>query len=253
MFGDEFFVSIVSVTIAAWAWFSWYSDLVRVTRLGEHGRSRQILAMAPPLSLVFLYFVLVRYAAKEVREDSVYILMYLVLGAAWIGLVTKIAGWLGISVRDDVLEHRNCVALWPCLAAVVGATITFAGSNVGEGPGVEAVLASAGLATGLWLVLWRAYEQFTSASEKITIEHDTAAALKLGAVLLGNSIVLGVAASGDWIPRLVLTGFFRIAIFAIAATFAAIIIDGKSEGRWPGFLYLSVGIGVFVLNWMGRL
>jgi hypothetical protein len=79
----------------------------------------------------------------------------------WVGAALGISGqllsFLGVSARDDVLERRNSAALIAVVGALLGAILCIAGGNIGEGPGVEVVIASAGTALCVWFVLWNAF------------------------------------------------------------------------------------------------
>jgi hypothetical protein len=248
----EFVVGGVSFVVACLSWGHWYRDLLNITRFGEPGRARMLLAAVPILSLTMIFLTVRSHAALEVRQSPVYLSLYTVLGAAWLGLSWSLAPWLGISARDDVLEHNNRAALWPTVAVFVAAASMYTGGNIGEGPGIHAVLASVGLATGSWLVLWQVYEVSTHAAEKITVERDRAAGWKLAALLVANGFLLGVAAAGDWIPGEVLSGFIGVAVYAVVLTAIATVLDRKIERAWPAYLYLLFASGVYTFYMLGQ-
>jgi hypothetical protein len=247
----EFVIGGMASMIACITWGFWYRDLIKVNRLGERGHARLVLASIPILSLLIVFLTLLGYAAEDVRGNSTYLALYTLLGAASIGLIWKIAPWFGIIVRDDLLERKNSAALTPAISIILCGAIMYAGANIGEGPGVYAVMASVGLAISSWLVLWRMYEQFTKASEKITIERNHAAGVKLSALLVANAVTLGGAAAGDWIPGEVLTGFWGIAVFAVGLTCVATLLDRKVKGYWPACFYVLLPlVGYFSI--LGR-
>src|SRR5882724_7373023 len=65
-----------------------------------------------------VYGVLTRWSAPSVHEDSGEVTFYLVFSMLWIALVQGAFTFLGISLRDDVVERRNSAAAF----AVIGLT-----------------------------------------------------------------------------------------------------------------------------------
>ena len=54
-----------------------------------------------------VYWVLVRWSAPSVRNDSSEISFYQMFSMIWIALTQGSIAFLGISVREDVAERRN--------------------------------------------------------------------------------------------------------------------------------------------------
>jgi uncharacterized membrane protein YjfL (UPF0719 family) len=183
-------------------WTPWYWRLVTVNRIGSPIGPRLLLASMPAACAVMLWEVLVNFGATDVRDNPPYLFLYLMLGALWIGIVMGIPSFLGLSTRDDVLERRNPAAAYAIAGALLGFTLAFAGGNVGDGPGVEAVVDSAFLSTVGLLALWAVAERLTHFSELITVDRDVAAGLRLAGFLVSEGLVLGRAVAGDWVSQL---------------------------------------------------
>ena len=229
----EPFAGLVSSVVALITWAPWYSDIFRVNRLAAPRSYRLVLGLAPIACLLFLLLCLERSAAKAVRESGLYILIYMALGAAALGICGRLLSFLGVSARDDVLERRNSAALIAVVGAFAGATFCFAGGNIGEGPGVEVVMVSAGTALGAWFVLWYLADVFSGrvVSERITVDRDTGSGVRLAGLLAGNGVILGAAVAGDWIPDRFLHDFAVSAWPALALTVVAVLVERFSQSR----------------------
>lgn len=227
------FTGIAAVVLAFGFWSSWYADLMRVAPLFPNRKHRIVLGVVPVLCITGVVALLRVSASHDVRENPFWIAYYAVLGAAWVGLSMKAAELLGIDVRDDVLERRNSAAFLVSLAALVSFAITYGGGNIGDGPGVEAVAASAGLATLSQLVLWFLLDLCTdrAIAERITVERDNQAAVRLAGMLLCNSVILGMAAAGPWIPDDVLLSFAKAGWPALVVTAFAVVIERSRSLR----------------------
>ncbi len=216
-----------SAIAALITWAPWYGDLLRVNRLAGSLSYRLVLGLTPPACLLFLLACLEKLAAKAVQVSVPYTLLYMALGAAWLGISSQLFAFLGVSARDDVLERRNLAALIAVVGAIIGITLCFAGGNIGEGPGVQAVIASAGTATGSWFALWLVLESLTghAVSERITVERDAASGTRLAGLLVANGVILGAGVAGDWIPSQFLHDFVASTWPALVLTVVAILVE----------------------------
>jgi uncharacterized membrane protein YjfL (UPF0719 family) len=155
-----------------------------------------------------------------------YIGFYLIIGAGWLGGFTLLLPFLGVSARDDVLERGNNSASWTLAGALLGASCAFAGANIGNGPGLEAVLFSAVLSTALFILLWVGMDTLTSICEAITVDRDTGAGIRLGGLLLGVGIVSGWTVAGDWVSvAATLRDFFRSSWPALLLAALAVLVE----------------------------
>ncbi len=224
----EIFAFIASVFLSLKGWWTWYGDIASVNRLRAPVSKRLVLLTAPLVCLALILIALTKLAATTVRNDGLYISFYLLVGAGWLGGATLIFPFLGISARDDVLERGNRAASWAVTGALTGASCSFAGANVGNGPGVEAVLFSAVLSSALFIGLWLGMDLLTSISDAITVDRDERAAIRLGGFLLGLGLLSGWSVAGDWVSA--------------SATLKDFVISA-----WPAMLLAAVAVGVEVL------
>lgn len=240
----EFFVAFVSTVLAIRMWSSWYADLINVNRFGARRSIRIVAGLVPVVSLAIIVAIIPMFAARAVRESLLYTLFYILLGSAWIGATSLVVPYLGISLRDDVLERRNSLAAWPSLAAIVAFAFCYAGGNVGEGPGLEAVFSSAGLATFGLVLSWLMVEALSGSrvSEAITVERDLGSAFRLTGFLLASGIVFGTAAAGNWIPGTVISGFGRVAWPIIVLIAIATFFESAFSPKLPKVVSAAIGV-----------
>ena len=224
----EIFAFIASVFLSRKGWWTWYGDIASVNRLRAPVSKRLVLLTAPLVCLALILIALTKLAATTVRNDRLYISFYLLVGAGWLGGATLIFPFLGLSARDDVLERGNRAASWAITGALTGASCSFAGANVGNGPGVEAVLFSAALSSALFIGLWLGMDLLTSISDAITVDRDERAGIRLGGFLLGIGLLSGWSVAGDWVSA--------------SATLKDFVISS-----WPAMLLAAVAVGVEVL------
>jgi hypothetical protein len=224
----EIFAFIASVFLSLKGWWTWYGDIASVNRFRAPVSKRLVLLTAPLVCLALILIALTKLAATTVRNDGLYVSFYLLVGAGWLGGATLIFPFLGISARDDVLERGNRAASWAVTGALTGASCSFAGANVGNGPGVEAVLFSAVLSSALFTGLWLGMDLLTSISDAITVDRDERAGIRFGGFLLGIGLLSGWSVAGDWVSA--------------SATLKDFVISA-----WPAMLLATVAVGVEVL------
>ena len=198
MFNLQTFVLFASLILALKGWITWYRDLFSVNRLRGLIQQRFVLFLLPVVSLLLLAGVLKKLSATTVRNDASYIGLYLLLTLGWLGGATLVFPFLGASARDDVLERSNLPALWVVAGALLGVSCSFAGANIGNGPGVEAVLLSAVLSSGLFFILWLVVDHLTSVSERVTVERDESAGITMAGLLLSIGLLSGWSVAGNW-------------------------------------------------------
>ena len=254
----EAFVLVVSVIVSAQQWFGWYRDIFEVNRLSVALRQRVILSIAPLICMAILLATLRELGDEAVRRNFWYLLLYLSLGAAWLAGIVALAPLLGVSARDDALERANHSASWAASGALLGSTFCFAGANIGNGPGIEVVVFSAFLATGLFLLLWFIAEWFASFSEEITVERNLGAGIRLGGFLTAIGILCGWTVAGDWVSvSTTLKDFGRSAWPAILLTAVAIVIEAARKSRTnappkgaPGSIALAITYVASATAWV---
>jgi len=185
---------------AAYVWGDWYLRALQYEMAGLRPLlARRLILFVPPLCGTLILSILMRFSASDVRSDTYYMLVYLGLGVIWLALVKWLFPFLGISLEGDVLERGNLAALAALSGALVGASLCYSGGNIGEGPGAEVVIFSAGLATLAWLLGWYVLTLISEVDYAVTVERDLASGIRLGGYLVASGLILGRAAAGNWV------------------------------------------------------
>ena len=263
MDGDEVFMLLACGVLTLLAASKWYGGLLTVTTIGCRSSQRLLLALMPVGCLVLLQFVLMCWAAHEVREQGEYDVLFLAGGATWLGLAGIVMRAIGISPRDDALESRNSAAVIAVCGGWLGAILTYGGGNIGEGPTIWTTFIPAALATLALLGSWILLEIVCRPTQAISIDRDVASAARLAGFLIAVGLVLGRSVAGDWHSwGETLRDFVAQAWPALLLTIAAAIMQtiwrptpGQprhpvfSRGLLPGFGLLAVAIlYVFLLG-----
>ncbi len=219
--------------------------------------------MLPPLAAMPTLLILGRWADPQVVGHLDYTILFQIGSVAWILASAGCMQLLGISVRDDALERNNPAALIALGGTMSGAGLIYALSNVGTGPTIWTTIVPALAATILLVLLWLMIEWIGGGvADAITIDRDVATALRLAGATVGCSIVLGSAASGNWIAwdRTWIELIVRSWPACVIAAVAGITQRIKQPTLWdphpavltfgliPGLAFLIVGIlTVFIL------
>ncbi|HYN23310.1 MAG TPA: hypothetical protein VE078_20295 [Thermoanaerobaculia bacterium] len=196
---DEVFVFIACAFFSLFAWLPWLVQAAFYARRCSKFMDRWTLYVYPLLCTALLLFVLRVYASWDVREAPEFILLYLLMGAAWVGMAAKFLPLFGLSARDDVIERANPAAAHAIGGALIGLTLCFAGGNIGNGPGWWVVVFSAALSTVTFFLLWALLHRFTHLADTVTIERDPASGLRLAGYFIGSGLILGRAVAGNWV------------------------------------------------------
>lgn len=252
----ELLTFVASLILNLTAWATWYRDLTSVNPLQGLRRQRLVLFVIPLFCLLFFAVVLMKLSAETVRTDRLYIAFYTFLGAGWLGGAALMFPFLGVSARDDALERSNTPALWAIAGGLLGISCSFAGANIGNGPGVEAVLFSAFLSSVLFLALWFGVEALTAISERITVERDEATGIRTGGLLLGIGLLSGWSVAGNWTSASATLKDFALSAWpAILLSIVAIIVEhafrrmtSKASKAVP-FIMSAMYVGV-ALAWV---
>jgi hypothetical protein len=263
MSGDEFVVLVVSIVMAVFAWGWWYATM-RIRTLVVRNAGRAIFAANPVTCMAMLLLVLRWWAADDVRYSGTYLMFYMAMGAAWVGFCSRGISLFGISPRDDVLERQNLAAALVTAGALAGITFSFAGANVGNGPGWWVVVFSAGLSTLALFGLWALVEWLTGVSESVTVGRADAAGLRLGGFLAAAGMILGRGVAGDWVStQATVQDFAAVAWPVLPLAVLAVLVErlrlsdadaheGRSlAGSFVAAVYLSVAC-LYVFVWQGK-
>jgi hypothetical protein len=192
---DEVAVTVVAVLLGP---VMWLTRLVRWRRVP--GSAGAVVALGATLAVcaAILLDVLTKMAASDVVDAPEYIFMYAVLGLAWLRVSETGFAFAGLSLRDDALERCNGAAVMAGAGALIGVTLSYAGGNIGEGPGWGVVVFAATLATAGFFAAWLVLGGVTSVQDAVTIDRDPAAGMRLAAFLIACGVVCGRAVAGDW-------------------------------------------------------
>lgn len=198
MSDDEVVVLIASAIVSLVCWGVWYVSPTLVRGIGRRRSGRLLLQVTPLVAAALLFGVLRQAASFDVRDDPGYLTLYMLLGAAWVGIWIRLLSFTGISRRDDVVERGNVSAAIAIAGAMLGIMLCYAGGNIGDGPGWWVVVFAAGLASGALFAAWMLLEMTTRVSETVTVDRDTAAGLRLAGFLIACGLILGRSVAGDW-------------------------------------------------------
>ena len=168
----------------------------------------------------------------------------------------------GVSLRDDVVERGNPAAGLVVAGQTIAAACCIGGSNIGTGPGPEAVVFCLVLSSGTLLLFWLILDRAASVNDSITIERDTQAGLRLGAWLVATGAILGASVAGDWVSLAATTrDFLRYVWPAAILLLVMVVIERKISRRQPGqhtkfrnSVFISVAIlsfGLAYAVWVG--
>ncbi len=202
MSGDEVFVTVASVLLGPGLWVWWWVRARAATPLRGRRTGAGAIAATVAGCGALIFVILKLGASLDVRNAPQYLLMYVVLGLAWLRLAEMNMAYAGISVRDDVIERRNRAAIPATVGGLVGVTLCYAGGNIGNGPGWWVVVFAAALATGTLAVARLVHERLTAANDVVTIDRDPSAGVRMGAFLAACGLLLGRAVAGDWVSAL---------------------------------------------------
>ncbi len=158
-----------------------------------------VLMLVPAVCAGIIYFVLSYFAASDVVTDLFYILLYFGLGVIWLRVAEWLFRYLGISAEYDVIERHNRAALAAYTGGLLGIALCYSGGNIGEGPGAEVVIFSAGLSTIGFFLVWLALTAVSEIDYTVTVDRDMSAGLRLGAVLAAAGLILGRSVVGNWV------------------------------------------------------
>jgi hypothetical protein len=258
IFSTGFHLLLVLVALVVWKLSFFPSNLLRA----RHLRAALWLVLMFACASV-IYCVLIKWSSPSVRDDVWEISFYLVFSMVWVALAQSAFAFLGVSLRDDVAERGNNAAGFASVGLTIAATCCVACASIGDGPGIQAVLFCAALATVSVFLLWLLVARASDAADRITIERDSATGIRVGGWLAGTGIVIGACVAGDWISlAATLRDFAKYSWPAIGFAFVFAQIERSVSRREPverpsealswGEASLMVLAASFYANWIGR-
>lgn len=257
----------LAVSFHGWGWLATRGALVdrrlwstpdgRMRPGGGFGCLATIFAWFSIGAVVF--YVLLNFAASDVRPDAKYVVLYLVMGYAFAAVNTialRVYGWK----VADMFERRNRAAHTLFYTATLASVCAYAGANIGDGPGFYVVIYCAALAhLGLYTLVI-VHAALNRTVYRILVDRDRGIAFRAGCMFVAIGAVLGRAVAGNWAGFEAATGdFFRLGwptvLFVVADTIVARValsreIDGNLwADRVTGIFYLLAAAGyIFMLG-----
>lgn len=198
MSGDEVLVLVASVIVSVRGLVNWQSTLNASTTLTRARRSIAAFYLVPLFCVMVMLATLIGFSASNVKDDWRYITLFLTLGFAWLFAAGHAFSFLGMSLPMDAVQQANEAAKKALLGALIGVTAVYCGAQIGEGDTIWTTIIPAFIGTSVLLILWLAFELATDVSEAVILDHDSASAYQLAGLIIGNGIILGRAAAGDW-------------------------------------------------------
>jgi len=149
-------------------------------------------------ALTFVAVTLEFWGAAEIRATVSEVFFLTLMAAVWLILATKLFPWMGLSLRDDVVERKNLSALIILCGGVLALGIIYAGANLGEGPSFTNNFFCDVIGSASFFLLWFLLELFGKVSRSIAEERDLATGLRTCGLLLAFGLIIGRALAGDW-------------------------------------------------------
>ncbi len=221
---------VALTVLAAMAWFvtgwTWIYGLRERKHVIGATPWRRTMQWSELQAVAVVYAILQVWSASDVRGDARYLFMYTAIGGAWIGIAMLLTPWLGLSIRDDVVERRNPAVALALRGLPFALALAYAGGNIGDGPGWWVVFFSSGVATAALALLLLATLTFGGACESLTVERDVAAGARFALIAISEGLVLGRAAAGNWVSaQATLNDFVQRGWPALAIAVCAMLLE----------------------------
>ena len=215
----------------------WISKILSPTHhLNNRWQWQAVMLISILASISIILCVLLRWASFDVVDSEFYIIGYLNFGIAWISLS---AGFLGIFTdirfQQDVRDRNNLAAAIAIGGLLIGSAIAYAGANIGDGPGFHVVIFSAFLSTvTVYGAAW-ALAGFSDGEERISVDHDIGAAMRLAALVISVGIISGRSVAGNWISvDETIHDFMEMAWPVLPLCIAAILCEKTTPPNYSG-------------------
>ena len=233
----------------------WYRPLIRMWPPGRGGLQKVVLQVLPPAALGMILFTLRVLASFDVIGDFFYLLLYVLLGMAWIyfglWLMTRL---FDLSWLDDAIYRDNKAAMVTVCGGFLAITLIYAGANIGDGPGWWCVIFAGGLGLLGWILLARLIDDIGGrVFERITVGRDRGCGIRMGGYLLGSGIVLARASAGDWTSFSATVVEFAAGWPVLILAAACLVVEWlagrprRTDGPGGGAVAGSVCIGVLYI------
>jgi hypothetical protein len=181
------------------ALFVWLRFFLPAFPLAKYKRTRVWWAAFLLLCFSLIFIVLKKWSAPSVRSDWGETVFYLVLSMIWVTVATSALSFFGLSIREDVSKRKNAAAGLAAGGFLFAVACCAACSNIGDGPGPEAVFFCMFVSTTGLLVLWTAFDKISRIADAITVDRQISAGILAGGWFAGTGMVLGGSVAGDWV------------------------------------------------------
>ncbi|MGL6198149.1 MAG: DUF350 domain-containing protein [Lachnospiraceae bacterium] len=177
----------------------WYYRSYRDKLSIRNNGAQVFLCCIPVACLAIIYYTLRNLASFDVVDSSAYIFLYIIVGLSWI----YISLWLifavfNLSWYEDIFLLNDTAAMLAITGGMIGSTLIYSGANIGDGPGWWCVIFAGGLGMAVWLLLGYIINLVTVVFERITVDRNVSAGIRMSGYLIGSGIILGRASAGDW-------------------------------------------------------
>jgi hypothetical protein len=196
--GGEVFVALISAAAGLTYWFLWVAAAVETTLLVRPGRRITVLAFTFMAATGIVWGTLLIAADPVVRDNSWYIILFLVVAWLSLAIATAASAILGLSPLDDAVRRPNAGAVWGTAGLWLGTALCVAGANVGRGDTIGTTLGPLAMAVGTFLALWGLLSAATDNLSAVTSGRDLGAGIRLFGLSLAWGLILGRAVAGDW-------------------------------------------------------
>ncbi|HJZ92071.1 MAG TPA: hypothetical protein VKE40_14445 [Gemmataceae bacterium] len=198
MDGGEAVVGLFSAAVGLTYWFLWVAAAGETTLLVRPGLRLAVLALAFLGAIAIVWATLLIAADPAVRDNSWYIVLFLVVAWLSLAVVTAAGAILGLSALDDAVRKPNPAAVCGIAGLWLGTALCVAGANVGRGDTIGTTLGPLAMAVGAFLVLWGILNAATGILTSVTSDRDVGAGIGLFGLSLAWGLILGRAVAGDW-------------------------------------------------------
>jgi hypothetical protein len=217
---------VLGFLVALIFWSRLYRSLFHAHSFRPNKTHRTVLTILPIICVLVIAAVIWRLGSNDVRPSAGWVFLYTMGGVAWLLLGLYLLSLLGVGVREDVMERQNSAAAWVVYGALIGTALCYAGANVGNGPGTEVVVFCAVLSTTFLFGFWFCLERVFRLADRVTIERDEGAGIRISGWMLSLALIFGAAVAGDWESlEGTLRDFIRYAWVAILFLLAAVAIE----------------------------
>ncbi len=200
MSDSEVFVLLLSISLTVFYLVVWFNPLLKIWPQSRIGFASKCFLFLPIISLIIYIYTLSNLASYDVVDSSLYKMFYLFMGYGWIYIsMVLVSRLLDLSWKDDILYLANKSSVPAISGAYIAVSLIYAGANIGDGPGWWCVIIAGGIGLVIFFIFSSIFHKFTGIIEKVTIDRDKSASIRLGMYFIASGIILARASGGDWI------------------------------------------------------